>query len=108
MSTRDVFVVGAARTAIGTFGGSLKDIPLSDVATLAVKTALERSGAPADAVGHLAMGTVIPDRAARCLPEPRRRRAGRPAQGDCCIQREPPVRLGAASHHLVGAIHSAG
>jgi len=57
---RDVFVVGAARTAIGTFGGSLKDVPLADLATLAVKTALERSGAAAGSVGHLAMGTVIP------------------------------------------------
>lgn len=57
---RDVFVVGAARTAIGTFGGSLKDVPLADLATLAVKTALERSGAAAAQVGHLAMGTVIP------------------------------------------------
>ncbi len=57
---RDVYVVAAARTAIGTFGGSLKDVPLADLATLAVKAALERSAAPADAVGHLAMGTVIP------------------------------------------------
>jgi acetyl-CoA C-acetyltransferase len=57
---RDVFVVGAARTAIGTFGGSLKDVPLADLATLAVKTALERSGAAAGLIGHLAMGTVIP------------------------------------------------
>jgi acetyl-CoA C-acetyltransferase len=57
---RDVFVVGAARTAIGTFGGALKDVPLADLATLAVKTALARSGADAASVGHLAMGTVIP------------------------------------------------
>lgn len=60
MSDRDVFVVSAVRTAIGTFGGALKDLPLSDLATLVVRTALERSGAPLDAVGHLAMGTVIP------------------------------------------------
>ncbi|WP_428423585.1 acetyl-CoA C-acyltransferase family protein [Methylibium sp.] len=57
---RDVFVVGAARTAIGTYGGTLKDTPLVDLATLAVKTALERSSAAADRIGHLAMGTVIP------------------------------------------------
>jgi acetyl-CoA C-acetyltransferase len=56
---RDVFVVGAARTAIGTFGGSLKDTPLADLATLVVKTALERAGVSGDKVGHLAMGTVI-------------------------------------------------
>jgi acetyl-CoA C-acetyltransferase len=59
-ASRDVYVVGAARTAIGTFGGSLKDLPLADLATLVVKTALERSGAAPDTVGHLAMGTVIP------------------------------------------------
>jgi acetyl-CoA C-acetyltransferase len=57
---RDVFVVGAARTAIGTFGGALKDVPLADLATLAVKTALARSGAAAASIGHLAMGTVVP------------------------------------------------
>ena len=57
---RDVYVVAAARTAIGTFGGSLKDVPLADLATTAVKAALERSGAPPDAIGHLAMGNVIP------------------------------------------------
>ena len=56
---RDVFVVGAARTAIGTYGGSLKDVPLADIATLAVKTAVERSGVGAEHVGHLAMGTVV-------------------------------------------------
>lgn len=60
MNTPDVFVVSAARTAIGTFGGTLKDTPLSDLATVAVKAALERAGVPPDAVGHLAMGNVIP------------------------------------------------
>jgi acetyl-CoA C-acetyltransferase len=57
---RDVFVVSAVRTAIGTFGGSLKDVPLADIATLAIKTAVERSAAPADAFGHVAMGNVVP------------------------------------------------
>ncbi|MBK6716738.1 MAG: acetyl-CoA C-acyltransferase family protein [Burkholderiales bacterium] len=58
-ASREVFVVAAARTAIGTYGGSLKDVPLADLATTAVKAALARSGAPADAFGHLAMGTVV-------------------------------------------------
>lgn len=60
MSLPDVFVVSSARTAIGTFGGTLKDVPLPELATTAVKAALARSGAPLDAVGHLAMGNVIP------------------------------------------------
>jgi acetyl-CoA C-acetyltransferase len=58
--TREIFVVGAARTAVGTFGGSLKDVPLTQLATTAVKEALRRSGADAKAVGHVVMGNVIP------------------------------------------------
>ena len=57
--TREVFVVSAARSAIGTYGGTFKDTPLADLATTIVKAAIERSGAPADAIGHLAMGTVV-------------------------------------------------
>lgn len=56
----DIVVVGAARTAIGTFGGSLKDVPLTRLATIAVSAALERSGADATAVGHVVMGNVVP------------------------------------------------
>ncbi|MGR7994528.1 acetyl-CoA C-acyltransferase family protein [Xanthobacter sp. ZOL 2024] len=58
--TRDVVIVGAARTAIGGFGGSLKDVPLSTLATTVVKAALDRSAVEPDAVGHVAMGNVIP------------------------------------------------
>lgn len=60
MNTPDVFVVSAARTAIGSFGGSLKDVPLADLATTAVKAALERSGVDPAQIGHLVMGNVIP------------------------------------------------
>jgi acetyl-CoA C-acetyltransferase len=56
----EVFVVSAQRTPIGTFGGSLKDVPLSDLATHVVRAALVASGAPLEAVGHLVMGNVIP------------------------------------------------
>jgi len=81
---RDVYVVGAARTAIGTFGGSLKDVPLADLATLAVKTALERSGAAAGSVGHLAMGTVIPT-------EPRDAYLSRVAAMNAGLPKETPA-----------------
>ncbi|MDR3016140.1 MAG: acetyl-CoA C-acyltransferase family protein [Delftia acidovorans] len=60
MTPRDVFVVGTARTAIGTFGGSLKDVPNTQLATTAVKAAMERAGLAPDAVGHVVMGNVIP------------------------------------------------
>ncbi len=61
--TRDVFVVSAARTAIGTFGGTLKDTPPIDLATTAIKAAIARSGADAALIGHVVMGTVIPTEA---------------------------------------------
>ena len=60
MTQRDIFVVGTARTAIGTFGGSLKDVPNTQLATTAVKAAIERSGVTPDAIGHVVMGNVIP------------------------------------------------
>lgn len=60
MSQREIYVVGTARTAIGTFGGALKDVPNTRLATTAVRAAIERSGVSPDAIGHLVMGNVIP------------------------------------------------
>jgi acetyl-CoA C-acetyltransferase len=60
MTLPDIFVIGTARTAIGTFGGALKDVPNTQLATTAVKAAIARSGVPADAIGHVVMGNVIP------------------------------------------------
>ncbi|HWI11748.1 MAG TPA: acetyl-CoA C-acyltransferase, partial [Burkholderiaceae bacterium] len=60
MIPRDILVVAAARTAIGSFGGSLKDVPLRQLATTAVRGALQRSGAAAAQVGQVVMGNVIP------------------------------------------------
>ena len=60
MSNREIWIIAAARTAIGTFGGGLKDVPLADLATTAVRGALERSQVAPDQVGHLVMGNVIP------------------------------------------------
>ena len=60
MSNRDIFVVSTARTAIGTFGGGLKDVSNAQLATTVVKAAIERAGIAADAVGHVVIGNVIP------------------------------------------------
>ena len=58
--TREVVFVGAARTAIGSFGGSLKDVPPADLGALVIKTALERAGVAPKEVGHVVVGHVIP------------------------------------------------
>jgi acetyl-CoA C-acetyltransferase len=56
---REVFVTAAARTAIGDFGGGLKDVAPCDLGATVVKAVLERSGADPQSVGHLAFGHVI-------------------------------------------------
>jgi len=60
MAQHEVFVVGAVRTAVGSFGGSLKDEPLSSLATTVVRAVLDRSGVPPSEVGHVVLGNVIP------------------------------------------------
>jgi acetyl-CoA C-acetyltransferase len=60
MLARNVVIVGMARTAIGSFGGALRDVPLTRLATVAVQSALTRSGAAPDAIGHVVIGNVIP------------------------------------------------
>jgi acetyl-CoA C-acetyltransferase len=52
--------VAAVRTAIGSFGGSLKDVALADLATSVVRAAIARSGAPVESIGHVVVGNVIP------------------------------------------------
>lgn len=56
---REVFITGAARTAIGDFGGGLKDVAPIDLGATVVKAVLERSGVDGQEVGHLAFGHVI-------------------------------------------------
>jgi len=60
MQASEIFILSAQRTAIGTFGGALKDVPLGDLATTAVKAALLNSQVEPERIGHVVMGNVIP------------------------------------------------
>ena len=60
MALPEIYVIAAVRTAIGTFGGSLKDVPLTQLATTALRAALQRSGVDPHSVGHVVFGNVIP------------------------------------------------
>ena len=55
----DIVILSGARTAIGTFGGSLSGVAPVDVATVAVRAALERAGVGGGQIGHVVMGHVI-------------------------------------------------
>ena len=57
--TREVVVVSGARTAIGTFGGSLKDTPPTELASLVVRESLARAGVDGKDVGHVVFGHVV-------------------------------------------------
>ena len=56
---RDVVVVSAVRTAIGTFGGSLKDVPPIELGTTVVREALSRAQVNGVDVGHVVFGHVV-------------------------------------------------
>ncbi|MFJ3151152.1 acetyl-CoA C-acyltransferase family protein [Pseudomonas hunanensis] len=84
MSSAEIYVVSAVRSAIGGFGGSLKDLPLADLASAVTRAAIERSGLAAEQVGHLVMGTVIPT-------EPRDAYLARVAAMNAGIPKETPA-----------------
>ena len=57
--SREVVVVSAVRTAIGTYGGSLKDVPPTELAALVVRESLARGSVEGKDVGHVVFGHVV-------------------------------------------------
>jgi acetyl-CoA C-acetyltransferase len=55
----NIFILAAQRSAIGSYGGSLKDTAPIDLAVPVAKDAIAKSGVPADAIGHAVFGHVI-------------------------------------------------
>ena len=56
---REVVIASAARTAIGSFGGSLKDVPTRTLGAIAIKGAVERAGIKPEQVDEVIMGCVL-------------------------------------------------
>ena len=56
---REVVIVGAARTAIGSFGGSLKNVPTRKLGAVVIKGAIERAGIKPEMVEEVIMGAVL-------------------------------------------------
>ncbi len=59
MSGREVVIVGAARTPIGSFLGSLAAVPATRLGAVAVRAALERAGVAPTSVDEVIMGNVL-------------------------------------------------
>lgn len=83
MST-DIYIVDGARTAIGTFGGSLASHTPIDLATQVTKEAMTRSNVDSSTVGHVVFGHVI-------NTEPRDMYLPRVAAIDAGIPQETPA-----------------
>ena len=56
---REVVIVSAVRTALGTFGGSLKDVSAADLGALVIKEAVNRAGIKPESVEEVIFGNVI-------------------------------------------------
>ena len=56
---REVVIVSAARTPMGSFGGSLKGIPTRKLGAIAIKAAVERAGIKPEMVDEVIMGCVL-------------------------------------------------
>jgi acetyl-CoA C-acetyltransferase len=99
----EIVILSGARTAIGTFGGSLAGTPLNEIATHVTKAALERAGVEGGQIGTVVFGHVI-------NTEPRDAYLSRVAAIEAGIpdtdagdERQPPLRLGRAGGRLGGA-----
>ena len=57
--TKDIVILGGARTAIGTFGGALAGIPPTDLGTVVAREAMARAGVDPKQIGHVVFGNVI-------------------------------------------------
>ena len=56
---RDVVIVSAARTPIGSFGGALKNVPTRTLGAVAVKEAIKRAGIQPDQIDEVVLGCVL-------------------------------------------------
>ena len=56
---KDVVIISAVRTPMGSFGGSLKDIPATKLGAIAIKGAVEKAGIKPEQVQDVLMGCVI-------------------------------------------------
>ncbi|MFE7064278.1 acetyl-CoA C-acetyltransferase [Sutcliffiella sp. NPDC057660] len=59
MSNKEVVIVSAVRTAIGSFGGALKDVSAPQLGAVVIKEALAKAGLAPDSVDEVIMGNVL-------------------------------------------------
>ena len=59
MSKREVYIVSAVRTPLGSFGGSLKEVSATQLGAIAIKAAVEKARIKPEQVQEVLMGCVM-------------------------------------------------
>jgi acetyl-CoA C-acetyltransferase len=80
---KEVFIIAAVRTPIGSFGGTLADMSATKLGALAIKAALERSGIAPEEVDDVIMGNVISANLGQAPARQAARFAGLPDSVNC-------------------------
>ncbi len=80
---REVVVVSAVRTAVGTFGGTLKDISAAELGSIAIKAALEKAGVKPEQVEEVLLGSVLQTALGQNIARQAALKAGLPVEVPC-------------------------
>ena len=80
---KEVYIISAVRTPIGSFGGSLKGFSATQLGALAIKGALEKAGVKAEAVNDVLMGCVIQANLGQAPARQAAKFAGLPNEVNC-------------------------
>jgi acetyl-CoA C-acetyltransferase len=83
MNKKEVYIISAVRTPMGSFGGSLKDFTATRLGAIAIKAALEKAGLQPDQVQDVLMGCVIQANLGQAPARQAAKFAGLPDQVNC-------------------------
>ena len=103
MDKREVYIVSAVRTPMGSFGGALKDIPATRLGAIAIKAAVEKAGITVDQVQEVYMGAVLQANMGQAPARQASRYAGLPDNIPCttvnkvCASGMKAIMMGAQS-----------
>jgi acetyl-CoA C-acetyltransferase len=83
MAKKEVYIISAVRTPMGSFGGSLKDIPATKLGAIAIKGAIEKAGIDPNLVQDVLMGCVLQANLGQAPARQASMLAGLPANVNC-------------------------
>ncbi len=103
MVKKEVYILSAVRTPLGSFGGALKDIPATKLGAIAIKGALEKAGIDPNIVQDVLMGSVLQANLGQAPARQASMLAGLPANVNCttinkvCASGMKAIMIGAQS-----------